>query len=113
MKILNLKGLRRYFKSSCKNKTIPKKDILGSTEGLKYFAGLWGDKKSELMSMLTIIEYEYIQDNNFSSEQIMSVKQVLGKIAIFTKECKTEYEELLAEQRKREAHQVSTVQKDS
>lgn len=100
-KFFDISGLRKYFKASCQKTVVPKREILGSTEALKQFGLLWGDYTKEVMTMLTVIEYEYIQDNVFSEKEIAAVKSVLGNIAVFLKDSKKEYDEFLDEQKRK------------
>jgi len=84
--------LKKYFKAAAEGKVLYKLPLLSSHEALKHFGNIWGSYKSDAMMMITAAEYEFITDNQFDDKQISAVKQVLGKILVFLKDCSKEYE---------------------
>jgi len=88
-----IKKLKRYFRLACRYKDIPKKELLSTNEALKYFGKLWGDDlKGDTMMMLAVIEHEYIADGVYSPEEAAAVKRVLGKVGLFFRDCKEEWD---------------------
>ena len=91
-------NLKKYFRLSCENSKVTKRDLLTDTEVLKHFAKLGGDYMADTMQMLSVIQYEYMAENSFSEREISGVQAALGKVAVFMRDCKKEYELMLLEQ---------------
>jgi len=102
---MNVNSLRRFFRLSCLHKEVPKKELLGTNEALKHFAKMWGDElKGDTMMMLAVVEQEYITNEVFTDKEIVAVKQVLGKVGLFFRDCKREWDRYEQELQKRNDH---------
>ena len=91
--IKKLKALKKYFVQATQEKHPKKAEILQNSEALKHLGTAWSKYKPEIMTLMTIAEYEYISDNEFTKSEINAVKEIVGKICIQFAECEQEYEE--------------------
>lgn len=97
--------LKKYFVLGKENKKISKLELLSSTEAVKKFGQLWVNHKEDVMTMLAVVEYEYLQDDRYTKDQVDTLKKTIGRIAIFIKQCAQEYAEYEAQQeRKKKDH---------
>lgn len=93
-KIINTVGrLKKYFSFIFTHKEVPRAKLLSTNESLKRFSHLWKYSGEDVMTMIALIEYEYISENNYTEEQIAAIKTVLGKVIKFIKDCDNEWEE--------------------
>lgn len=104
MSIRDILKLKKYLKLGCSKKEITKEEILGSNEALKQFAKLWGEHKADTMMMLTVIEYEFISNNNYTEEEIVAFKGALGKVGLFLRGCKGEWDVHKEAEERKKAH---------
>lgn len=100
MRFFNIKGLKKYFGLGADTLGIAKKDLLTDTEALRAFGTLWQDHKTDVMTMLTVIEYEFLQEENYNRKESEVLRKTLGRVALFLKDCDKEYVEMKAKQKR-------------
>lgn len=81
--------LRRYLKKGCKDTLEDCEQLMGTDEALKHFGMMWGKYKVDTMMMITAIEHDYINEFNFTEDEINAVKHVIGKVGLFFSSCKS------------------------
>jgi len=94
MKIVdNIIKLKKYFTIAKYEKKISISKILTDNESLKSFGKLWLHHNEDVMTMIALMEYEFISETNYSDDQVKAVKQILGKITKFLIQASQEWEE--------------------
>lgn len=94
--------LRSYLKKGSQETLKRCDQLIDTDEGLKHFGKMWGEYKTETMLVLTALEYEYIQNYDFTKQEVQAIKHFIGNLALFYKGCKDAHEARLAERAKRE-----------
>lgn len=85
-----VKYLQKYIESGAQGPLNSPKDILFHPEAIDLFAHIWNEYKSDLMAMMTAIEYEFIAKEQFTAEAINGIRYMIGNIALFIKGCAIE-----------------------
>lgn len=97
-----LSELKKYFRLLCIKNEIKKSELLSSNEALKRFGQLWIESRTDVLMMMTVLEYDFISQGVYTEGELRAVKATLGKVATFIRECSEEWEEFEREQEKKE-----------
>lgn len=96
--------LRSYLKKGCEANLKNCEQLIESDEALKHLGEMWGKYKVDTMMMFTAIEYEYIQNYDFTEDEIKVMRHVIGNIGLFFKACKAAHDTKVELQRARAAN---------
>jgi len=92
--------LRRYIKKGSVESLKNCEQIIETDEALKHFGKMWGEYKADTMMMMTAIEYEFIQNYNFTEGELRVLRHVIGNIGLFFKSCKVVHDARIEAQNK-------------
>jgi len=84
--------LRSYLKRGSEDTLKDCEQLVGSDEALKHFGNMWGEYKVDTMMMFTAIEYEYIQNYDFTESELKVLRHVIGNIGLFYRGCKVAHD---------------------
>jgi len=93
--------LRKYIEKTCSNTLTQCEDLLGSDEALKHFGKMMGEYKADTMMMFTAMEYEFINNYDFTEDQLKVLRHFIGNTGLFFKGCKEQHEAKVALQHKK------------
>lgn len=83
--------LRKYLKTGSEDVISNVEQIVGD-DALKHFGQMWEKHKADVMTVFTALEYEYINNYEFTEAEIKVFKHVVGNMGLFFRSCQTAYE---------------------
>lgn len=101
-KDLQATQLRAYLKRGCTETLHEVEQLIETDEALKHFGKMWGPYKADTMMMLTAIEYDYIQNYDFTEAEVKVLKHTIGNIGLFLARCKKAHDTRIELQKLRE-----------